>query len=297
MSVYSCPVCKHDDWCWAHHGTGIPCCRRVGDPHQLTYDRNGVPYYYHGEREPVRVTRPPSMPLAPAELRDQVYRSIWYLLSQGELLTETHRAQLEQRGLPETLITGAGLASWPANRRGIIDYLARDFRDHQALLGVPGVYSERGSKLLKLGGLPGLAIPVQDLQGRWVAIRLRPDDASRGKYQWLTSAGPGRGDGPGPPHVPYLACRPHAFRAGNVRAPQVLITEGEPAQGAAPRRRPPRPTGHLAARRRVLEGRRAHPGGGGGRARPASLGPRLAQQPAGGHRPARLLRATEIERA
>lgn len=296
MSRYSCPVCKHDDWCWPHRQSGIPCCRRQGDPEQLTYDRNGVPYYIHGEIEPVRVTRPQSMPLASPELRSEVYRTIWWLLSKHDLLSPTHAAQLAQRGLPENLVHGAGLATWPENRRGIVNYLAQRF-DHQQLLGVPGLYSERGSKLLKLGGLPGLAIPVVDLQGRWVAIRLRPDDPRHGKYQWLTSAGPARGEGPGPPHVPYLASKPKTFRAGNVRTPQVLITEGEPAEGAAARRPTSRPVGHLAARGRLLALCRAHPRGGGRRARAVGLGPRLAHQPPGGAGSPRLLRTTDRPRA
>lgn len=293
MSAYSCPICHHDDWCWPHHASGIPCCRRIGRPEQLTYDRNGVPYYLHGEAEPVRVTRPPQMPLAPADLRSEVYRTIWWLLSKRNLLHDHHAAQLAQRGLPDELVRGAGLASWPDpdQRPSIVRYLAHNF-DHKALLGVPGVYSERGSKLLKLGGLPGLAIPIQDLQGRWVAVRLRPDDASRGKYQWLTSAGPARGDGPGPPHVPYLATRPKVFRAGHVRASQVAITEGEPAQGTAPRRRAARPARHLPARRRVLARLGAHPGGRGSPAGAARLGPGLAHQPSSGPRAPRLLQPT-----
>lgn len=295
MKAYSCPICKHEDWCWPHHATGHPCCRRIGEPHQLHYDRNGVPYFVHGDVAPIRVTRPQSMPLAPDDLRSSVYKTIWWLLGDNKL-NDRHAQQLQDRGIPQTI--ARGLASWPdpEKRPGIIRYLAANF-DHEALLGVPGIYSERGSKLLKLGGLPGLAIPVEDLQGRWLAVRLRPDDPSRGKYQWLTSAGPARGDGPGPPHVPYLAAKPGYFRAGHVRTPHVLITEGEPAQGAAAHHHPARPAGHQPPRRRVLEARRPHPGGRRGRAGAAGLGPRLAHQPSGGARPERLFRPPESARS
>lgn len=291
MSPYSCPICSHSDWCWPHHATGIPCCRRQGRPDQLTYDRHGAPYYYHGEAEPVRVTRPEAMPLAPPDLRNSVYRSLWWLLTQTQQLTPEHEAMLHHRGILE-IAKRAGVASWPADldrRTSMARYLAHEHRhDRQSLLGVPGVYSERGSRLLRVGGSPGLAIPITDLQGRWVAVRMRPDNpGDRGKYQWLTSAGPARGDGPGPQFVPYLASRPGTFRAGHVRASSVVLTEGEPAQGAASG--PGISSRCFRAWGQQLEDRPPHPQRGGSHPCKNRLGSRLAHQTRGCGRPQSLL--------
>lgn len=292
---YGCPICKHDDWCWPHHKTGAPCCRRIGTPDQLTYDRHGAPYYFHGEAEPVRVTRPPAMPLAPAALRSRVYRAIWWVLSRTTLLQPQHADQLKARGLPEELLQRAGLASWPTARGHVVRYLAQHF-PHEQLLGVPGLYSERGSKLLKLGGEPGLAIPVVDLDGQWTAIRLRPDNPSKGKYTWLTSAGPTRGDGPGPDFQPFLAMRPGHFKPGMVKTPSVVITEGEPVGCPAPCAGRPRTAGDLHPRGRQLENRPAHPAS--RRRYPSTprLGSGLAHQRHCGPRPTALLREAGLAR-
>jgi hypothetical protein len=85
---------------------------------------------------------------------------------------------------------------------------------------IPGLYvaARDGRRWWSLAGAAGLLIPVRDLEGRIVALKVRADDPGDGpRYTWISSARYG-GPGPGAPvHVPL-----HAGAREQVR-----VTEGE----------------------------------------------------------------------
>jgi hypothetical protein len=91
------------------------------------------------------------------------------------------------------------------------------------LLSVPGlhVHSSQNGQYLTFGGPAGLVVPVRDLAGRVVALKVRRDTQDDGpKYLYISSKAYG-GPGPGAPvHVPLQPAR-HGPRL------TIRVTEGE----------------------------------------------------------------------
>jgi hypothetical protein len=113
-------------------------------------------------------------------------------------LSETHRQNLQRRGLTEAEIDSLGYRTLPASgRRELVTKLqARGV----GLAGVPGFYLQAGQ--WQLAGPAGIAIPVRDTRGRTLGIQIRCDRTEGGKYKWLSSRGYNAGCSPGAPaHV------------------------------------------------------------------------------------------------
>jgi len=209
-----CPVCNGTGWCRVDAAGCVALCRRVPDGGRGRLDRGGVAYFVHHLRPgPLRVgdARPVdrmvgSPALTPVEVRGDVYAATLRALT----LDATHRGNLRDRGLPDAEIGRRGYASLPPPgppwRREV---LARELANRytpEVLAGVPGFVrreSRGGRGYLTLAGSPGLLVPVRDLDGRTVALKVRRDAPGDGpRYLTVSSVRDG-GPGPGAPvHVP-----------------------------------------------------------------------------------------------
>jgi len=140
---------------------------------------------------------------------DLAYR----LLLQQLPLGDEHRADLHRRGLTDAEIARRGYGSLRNIDRGRAAKAV-----HQALgnevLAVPG-FGEGDFGVTLQGEATGIVVPVRDLQGRIVALKVRR--AAEPKYLYLSGGADGPSPG-SPAHVPVGVTAP---------APVVRVTEGE----------------------------------------------------------------------
>lgn len=133
---------------------------------------------------PERASLAPSR--APVSARHATYTAL--LAAWG--LAARHRADLEARGLTPLTIATAGFATAQPGPAPVTPEAD----------GVPGFFQRHHRWYIV--GPAGLAIPVRDVTGSIVAIHLRTDRATHGKYRWLSSGGRPRGAASGAPvHV------------------------------------------------------------------------------------------------
>ncbi len=239
-----CPICAKPDWCRrSPDGTKIACRREARGAVKTKRYRDGSEAYIH-DLQPDRPQDANGKPKAKRQRktsgatptasdgpmlrdsatpsdsgqdtmakRDAGYRCLLAKL----ILSPDHRDNLKHRGLSDTDIDGGGYRTLPAAGRAtfvkrVAAELGQDFAT------VPGfVMGERGPRI---AAPPGLLVPVRDLAGQIVALKLRADNPSgdHGKYLYLSSAKYG-GPSPGSPaHVPAGVCGP---------ADLARITEGE----------------------------------------------------------------------
>jgi hypothetical protein len=184
--------------------------------------RSGQTFYFHRlNGQPATAAPPPKNasqvpPLADAKTRHRIYSALLAALS----LTAAHRDSLKRRGLTDAEIERRGYASLPVRGRARIAQELRD-RFGDSVLAVPGFYvkQEDARCYVTMAGAAGLLIPVRDLNGRIIALKVRRDIAGDGpRYSYLSSTSHG-GPGPGSPmHVPLGVMAP---------CPRVRLTEGE----------------------------------------------------------------------
>lgn len=136
-----------------------------------------------------------------AEQRDAAYR----LLLARLVLSAGHRQDLHRRGLCDAQIELAGYRTWPKNRSDQIVIAARLFQElGAATFGrIPGF----GPGCSEIHAAPGLLIPVLDVAGRTIALKVRRDGTHDGspRYLWLSSRTKRNPNGPSPgspAHVP-----------------------------------------------------------------------------------------------
>jgi hypothetical protein len=221
---YSCPICGKPDWCSVSADGRLAVCRRIEQgAFRTKKDKTGSIYYLHrlaGAESPT-APPPPSAGLgsharANADMLHTVNSALLARLS----LSPTHRADLQRRGMPDAEIDARQYRTLPVQGRArLAGELHERFGD--AVLTVPGIISRErdGRRYPTLAGAAGLVIPVRDVAGRIVALKIRRDDAAEGgeRYSYMSSAkygGPGSG---APIHVP----------AGVSTAEIVGLTEGE----------------------------------------------------------------------
>jgi Domain of unknown function (DUF3854) len=226
-----CTICGKPDWCRIRADGAWAICRRV-DTGNGTYkqDKGGTEFWLYrlgGGSVPSVPPRPAtpvpalsaSAPPVCAEPHtlDRAYNALLDVLT----LTPSHRQALLQRGLNETEIRTRRyrtlpLHGWAAIAARLVGWWGTDLWAQ-----VPGFYiAEDGSRRWwSLAGMPGLLIPVRDLDGSIVALKVRSDAPGDGpKYTTISSAKHG-GPGPGAPvHVPLYE---------GVRGTTVRLTEGE----------------------------------------------------------------------
>ena len=205
-----CPVCDKPDWCLISEDGKAAICARIesdtkaGEAGWLHKLDNSMPLPPPKPRPDAEQT-----PTAGPDVLDTTYHALLLELS----LSETHRDNLQRRGLTDAQIASLGYRTLsPNGRRELVTRLqAKGVR----LAGVPGFYLEAGQ--WQLAGPAGIAIPVRDTRGRIIGLQIRCDKAEGGRYKWVSSRGFNAGCSPGAPvHV-----------AGTVSVNgEVWITEG-----------------------------------------------------------------------
>ena len=217
-----CDICGRDRYC-SRNGTAARCTKLSSHPTHgegiAKTDRAGNDWWLYklgGDDRPKSTLPEPTVPqtfdetLADADTLHKVYSS---LLRQIGLVAQ-HRLQLKRRGFSLEQILDAAdrllYRSLPLRGRAkiVAKLIAAGAEKH--FPHVPGFIQKTGddgSRYWTLAGSPGMLIPVRDIEGRIVALKIRRDDAKHGKYQWLTSRkkrdGKVCGVGPGSPlHIP-----------------------------------------------------------------------------------------------
>jgi hypothetical protein len=201
----------------------LAACRRVEQGAWRTkQDKEGAAYYLHRLAETDSHSAPLPIPSrhdvdrADADTLHAVYSALLARL----LLSAQHRADLRRRGLADVEIDRRGYSTLPKQGRAPLARVLRERFGNSVLLRVPGfITRERdGGRYLTLAGAVGLLIPVRDVAGRIVALKIRRDESDGGRYSFYSSAthgGPGSG---APVHVPT---------GMQTSAEIVRLTEGE----------------------------------------------------------------------
>jgi hypothetical protein len=218
-----------------------------GEGANVREDKNGQEYYV-SRSDGSHVGAPPEPPavqwretLADVETRDRTYRALLEVLS----LSSHHLVQLRERGLSGETIARAGYRTlhWADGERTRAVRHVMHTAGSVYLLNVPGFFKRDGSKETRLGGSPGLLIPVRDEAGRILACLIRPDNLQDGggKYRWLSAPPDAIGCGPGSlGHVPLhergsaeiVRVTEGILKADVATALSSVVTVGMPGVGA-----------------------------------------------------------------
>ena len=218
-----CSKCGKSDWCSVSRDGGWSICRRVNDgAGRAKVDRAGGEYWVYPLREattaPVAWAPAPTAARtqAPSSALDTIYSNILAVLT----LSASDRRDLRARGLSESEIDAGGYRTLgPYDRRRALVRAVKLFGE-AACLEIPGVILRRENRdsYVCLAGSPGLLVPVRNVAGQIVALKLRRRTEGGARYLYLSSVAAG-GPGPGAPvHIPLHAGTPYRT---------VRVTEGE----------------------------------------------------------------------
>ena len=217
-----CPTCKRDHFCLTHNSGKFGLCSKESAGSRKT--TKGGMFVHVYESPLIGLPGPPVAPpangkavtLAPPEILNEVYKALLGRLT----LNAHHINNLLNRGLTEAVIWAGLYKSHPGpGRRELARRLFERFGDK--LLSVPGFAwtGDKTRRVLTINGLEGTLVPVRNLEGLIVALKIRRDGEGSGpKYTFLTGAKSG-GVSPGAP--------PHAPLGTPLGAETVRITEGE----------------------------------------------------------------------
>jgi len=231
-----CPICGKPDWCSISTDGVWAVCRRIDTGEGLhRIDKSGGDYWLYrmdgkafdkSNEDEYSIQEIPedSKPVcADPDTLDKVYRALLQELG----LSAAHKEELRRRGLNDNEIirreyrtlTGSG-------RSKLAKYLVEKFGPNTCKK-VPGLFIKQGgrSPYWTLAGAPGIVIPLRDLEGRIVALKVRADKPGNGpKYSYITSSGRTGAvqDGPSPMPIVHLPVHKNSSRAVRVR-----LTEGE----------------------------------------------------------------------
>jgi hypothetical protein len=205
-----CPICGKGDWCMVSLTAKVAICARIESDKSV--GTKGAGWLHRLDQNeslqtPTFVRNNTQTQKAVPAILDRVYAALLQELS----LSSSHRDHLRQRGLTNTEIDLLGYRTIHSYRYEDIESRLPD----TDLSGIPGFYLQDGK--WRLATPPGIAIPIKDLNSRIIAIQVRCDNPSRGKYRWVSSAGFNQGcSSQAPIHV-----------TGDVaKKTEVWITEG-----------------------------------------------------------------------
>ena len=208
-----CPICGGSSWCSVRADGALVACRRDGHGQQRE-DKHGETFWLHrGDGQPLTERElPPECTAnrASVDTLDETYRALLAMLP----LVENHRDALRRRGLDDAAIARGGYRTLSGGGRTA---LGRALSERAVVEGVPGLYVAGTSWVV--GGASGLLVPLRDLQGRIVALKIRRDDPNADpRYLYLSST---RHGGPSAVHALHVPV--------GIAAPVQLlrITEGE----------------------------------------------------------------------
>jgi Domain of unknown function (DUF3854) len=243
---HPCPACGHDGFCRVTADGREAWCMRCDEGHDRVYGSSIGPMYVHrldGARSAAlpRVLPPTEARVerAPAALLDRAYRVV---LAQLRLDTSDREALLA-RGLDSRGVAAEAFRSTRSESPARIARAVVTALGEEAARRVPGiVWRHRTGEDPTRGwwhwrAAVGVLIPVRDLEGRVVALKVRrcdESDSPYGRYVYVSSAARRVREGepqryvdlPGPSalcavHVPVEA---RALRDTKTR---LVITEGE----------------------------------------------------------------------
>lgn len=182
---HRCPVCNKSDWCRVSRDGETVMCRRISEGGRLCLDARTEEFYVHKLSERVDMSNVPIPPaqcgLASLTLIDQVYRHFLGMLE----LRNHHRAHLLERGLSVREIEYRQYRSMPIEGRS---KLAKELHEYYGddLSGVPGFCHK---DYWTVGGSAGIVIPLRNLDGLVVALKVRRDDnGPYPKYSYLSAS-------------------------------------------------------------------------------------------------------------
>jgi uncharacterized protein DUF3854/uncharacterized protein DUF927 len=225
-----CAVCGKPSWCSRSDDGVWALCRRVGTDGIHRVDSAGMDYWLHrlgdSPAPPPVVPDEPRAERAAAEDLDRVYRAVLAQLS----LSPAHRSALAARGLDAEAIASGMYRTLPPRGRAELSRAVLERFPERLVLSVPGFHRQDNGRgaYVTFGGAQGLLVPVLDVEGRVVALKVRVDKADDDgpRYFYVSSTGHG-GPGPGAPvHVPARASADGAIDDDGSLA-VVRVTEGE----------------------------------------------------------------------
>ena len=223
---HPCPICGREKLCSI--GERAVLCSRAAEGAVDAGENECGPYYVHPLDGVPQVQRAEALPVepttrrAPPDVRDRAYRAALAQLR----LDDTDRAGLERRGLDVDTIARGGYRSLNVEGRARVARAVVDAVGEASAVEVPGIYrreaDDGGRSWWSFGGSAGLVVPVRDLDGRVVALKIRRRAADADpRYLYVTSAKRGGATAEIAAHVPVAAL---ALRASSRR---LVLTEGE----------------------------------------------------------------------
>ena len=242
-----CRICHKSTWCGYSTDEGTSICMRVRTGSRRT-STNGGNIHVHTHIGPPsimsRSAHPAptlSIPLAPLEIRDAVFRELIRISPASHYYAElvSGPGGLLSRGLLARQIANYGALPPTQKERADLaaalrSFVLTNFSDYASLysragvVGIPGFWQEPSGVVHiwkpRTYRMPILVIPYHDPEGFIQAcqIRLHSEDipADGKKYRWLASPQERYGTSSGTPI--HFTFRPKQFPAGGT----VLFTEG-----------------------------------------------------------------------
>lgn len=225
-----CERCGRRDRCTVSVDGGTAICRTPEvwtDDDRVRHDRGGGEYIVlRGTGPSGDGVDPDALDIAPAETLDAVYTALRDLQRRDHPMLDAHdEAGLRRRGFSEGDIARLGywsLASGATDRTLTLFTLFGS-----SVLRVPGIFERRMVKGVHVGGASGLAIPVRDVAGRIVRLRIRYEEPSadgkpRRVYAWLSTP-----RSPEVTGVPASAAVHVPLHDPAMRTGEVWVSEGE----------------------------------------------------------------------
>ena len=239
-----CPICGKPDWCSISTDGAWAVCRRVDTGDGLhRVDKGGGDYWLYridgrisdsdsdtDNGTPKNIAADYSeisqTVLAPADpdTLNKVYRALLQELS----LSAVHRENLRKRGLDDEEINLREYKTLVGpGRSRLAKTMVSKFGD-DVCKKIPGLFIKQGERkpYWTLAGSAGIVIPLRDVRGRIVALKIRADKSGEGpKYSYLTSSGRMGAVQDGPSPMPTVHLPVH--KSSSHQNQKIRLTEGE----------------------------------------------------------------------